>query len=126
MQKCGCAGNYGFNRFKPIAAFEDPGIARFATRQKSERSRSLRPFLPNPIDFLIRFLELRNGGAPIGKEGGSLGRSALIAGNGEGLTHTPGQRISNGRARIGRRRKAETAKVIIHEVVAIPSAVILL
>src|SRR5258708_7042885 len=62
MQKCGCAGNYGFRGLKPVAAFEDTGIARFAARQESECSRHLRPFLPNLIDFLIRFLELRNGG----------------------------------------------------------------
>src|SRR6266404_1493307 len=39
MQKCGCAGNYGFRRLKPITAFEDTSIARFAARQESECSR---------------------------------------------------------------------------------------
>src|SRR3954469_21822538 len=95
----------------------------FAGNQR-EGSSALRPLLPKRFNFFIGFLELGNGCAPIGENCCRLRRCAPLAWNSKYITYSERNRICNNGTVVRCSRNPEASQIIIHEIVAVPAAVV--
>src|ERR1043166_1828661 len=95
-------------------------------RKQRHRSRAVRIFLPERFDFFVRVLPVRHGRAPITEYHRDLNRRAFFTWHCKDVANFFRQRIGLHFAISFRRADAETAEVVVHVVVAIPTAVVLL
>src|SRR6266478_5455516 len=117
--------SHGLVRLEPIASLEHVGSARVVARQEREGGRAGWPLFPKRFDFVVGVLKVGDDGAPICEERSGLCRCAALTRDGENIPYSLRQRIGHYRSCVGGDRQAEPAEIIVHEIIAVPAAMIL-
>src|SRR5579862_7957599 len=125
MQERGDAGVDLRSGFEPITALQDVGLAQLLSGDESQRRGTLRPFFPQSFNTIIGIFKSLNRRAPIAEHRRYLRWASLFAGKVQNLPYLGGNRVCNDRCRAGRRGEAKPAQVIVHQVIAVPTAMVL-
>ena len=126
MQGGGHARVHGIAGLQPVASLEETGLARRRPCFEHHLGGTCGMAGPEGVDGGIFGGPFRNGRAPVAEDRALLRVGAGIAGHGDGFPDVPRHGMMvRVRARF-RETDAEAAEVVAHEVVGIPTAVVLL
>ena len=116
---------YRLGRLQPITATQNRGHARLIARGEGEGVGAFRPLRPKPLDLVVRFLPIRQSRTPVTKHGGDLGGRAFVARNIFNNVADLLRHGVDGDVRRARDAQPITAEIVVHQVVAVPTAMIL-
>src|SRR6516225_3013688 len=125
MQESRNGRSHNRSGLEPIASLKHMRFASLFARHQGKGRGPGRPFFPQGFDFIIGFLEVADGSSPVTEHHFRLFRSSTLAGNGKNLSHALRNGISNNRPWVSRRREPESTQVIVHQIIAVPAAVVL-
>src|ERR1041385_4890651 len=124
MQEGRKAGAHGGRRLEPITSLENVRFAWLCASQKCQGGSACRPLRPEFFDFVISLFERRDSRTPVRENGGHLGRTALFARDRQDFAHIFWQWVGLS-ILVSSCGDAEATQVIIHQIVAVPTAMIL-
>ena len=130
MQEGRHAKGHFVSRFEPIAAFEQissaPCVFGSMTLPGDEcqRRSAFRPLLPKRLDLIVRFLEIRNGGAPKAEFRSDLRGCPFVPRRFENFPHRGWQRVG-GHIGADGDAEAEAAQIMVLIIIGIPTAMLL-
>src|SRR2546430_15519841 len=101
------------------------GLPRCLARQERKSGGGSRPFLPKCLDVFISLFEIRNGGSPIRKKSRGLRGRTPVPWNAQNLPRCSRQWIRGNRPSVSGRRNPKATQVVVHQIIAVPSTVIL-
>jgi hypothetical protein len=107
VEELGDAGRHRARRLLPVAAVEDRRLLRVlrpALGEVEHRRHALGVLRPELVDLVVDRLELRDGRAPVGEDGGLLLGSALRSGDGQRVADGARERVGLG---VGGAREAQ-------------------
>src|SRR2546425_345455 len=125
MEESRDPGRDGFRRLEPISTAEQMCFTRLFAGQQGQRSRAIGIPFPKIVDFCIRLFPIGHSGSPITEHGGYLYWRSLFPGDFENVANLLRKRIGFDWSRRSRSTDAEPAEIIVHVIVAVPSAMIL-